>query len=54
MKDAGNAVMGSAAKSQESSTGDEVTLPGFKSVLCFDALIQCTEIKPERSVWIYT
>lgn len=32
MKDAGNAVMGSTAKSQESSTGDEVTLPGFKSV----------------------
>lgn len=32
VRDARNAAMGSAVKSQESSTGDEVTLPGSKSV----------------------
>lgn len=52
VRDARNAVMGSTV-SQESSTDDEITLPGSKSVLCVDALIQCTEIKPEMSVWIY-
>lgn len=32
VRDARNAVTGSTVKSQESSTGDKVTLPGSKSV----------------------
>lgn len=51
--DAGNAVM-RFTKSQESCTGDKVSLARVEvCVLCFDTLIQCTEIKPERLIWIY-
>lgn len=53
--DDGNAVMGFTVKVRTVTTsGQSGQLARVEvNVLCFDALIQCTETKPEELVWIY-
>lgn len=51
----GNAVMGFTIKVRRVTTGSQSDQPAQIEVcvLCFNALIQCTETKPEELVWIY-